>query len=160
MYETVLVPTDGSEIANRAAEEALTVTDPDGTIHVLAVEEALPFGAGPESEVTVDGETRTSQRAHLETAIETVASVVEEAGLDCERAIRAGVPYEEITAHAASVDADAIVMGKRGQGAVSDDMLGSTSERVITRASAPVVVIPVMMNLRRFREERGSPEAG
>lgn len=156
MYETVLVPTDGSEIAVTAAEEAVELTAADGTVHVLAVEETLPFDQGPE---TTGSDTQTPQRAHLEAALDSVATVLEEAGIESEQSIRQGVPFEEITAHADAIDADAIVMGKRGAGAAENDVLGSTSERVITRATAPVVVIPVMLNLRRFREDRGSSPA-
>ncbi len=150
MYETVLVPTDGSEIALTAAEEAVTVTAADGTVHVLAVEEALPFDQEPEA---TGSEERTPQRAHLEEAIDSVASILEAHSIDCQRSIRQGVPFEEITAHAEAIDADAIVMGKRGAGAAENDVLGSTSERVITRATAPVLIIPVMVNVRRFRED-------
>lgn len=152
MYDTVLVPTDGSELSLLAAEEALDLTTPTGTIHALAVPEELPFEeeTGAETEPSAE---QTAQLDLLEGATEQVEDIVTEHDRDCVTAIRPGVPFQEITAYAEAIDADAIVMSKRGQGAAEHDVLGSTTERVISGSPAPVLVIPVMANLRRYRSE-------
>lgn len=156
MYDTVLVPTDGSDLSMTAAEEALDLTTPDGTIHALGVIDTVSLEDGSEPDETGTRASNPSPRAKLEEATDSVGELAAAAGIDDVQTIRKGVPFEEITSYAAEIDADAIVMGKRGQGAIENDELGSTSQRVLTHASAPVVVIPVMLNLRRYREESRS----
>jgi nucleotide-binding universal stress UspA family protein len=62
----------------------------------------------------------------------------------------AGVPIERFVAEGpaadvildASADAELIVVGTRGHGAIATLVLGSTSQHVIHRAKRPVVVVP------------------
>lgn len=79
-----------------------------------------------------------------------------------ERLVQRGLPSEALCAAAA--DADLIVVGSHGHGAVHDKLVGSTSERVIHHAPCPVVVVPdprhVEKNIKRARElhaERAHP---
>lgn len=71
-----------------------------------------------------------------------------------ERVCQRGLPSEAICAAAA--DAELIVLGSHGHGAVHDKLVGSTSERVIHHAPCPAVIVPdprhVEKNLRRARE--------
>ena len=71
-----------------------------------------------------------------------------------ERVCERGLPSEAICA--AAVDAELLVLGSHGHGAVHDKLVGSTSERVIHHAPCPVVVVPdprhVEKNIRRARE--------
>ena len=56
--------------------------------------------------------------------------------------IRVGKPFEEILAQAVDCGADVIVMGTRGLGGAGKLLLGSTSRRVLERATVPVMVVP------------------
>lgn len=73
-----------------------------------------------------------------------------------ERVARRGVPSQELSA--ASADADMLVLGSHGHGAVHDQLVGSTSQRAIHQAPCPVVVVPdprhVAKNLRRAQARR------
>jgi nucleotide-binding universal stress UspA family protein len=140
MYDTVLVPTDGSEVSFTAAEEAVALTAEDGTLHVLSVVEELPMykrSAKPEKFDEDDG----ARREQAEHALEQVEELAASAGVDYETAIAEGVPSREIVARAEAIEADAVVLGKRGLSDAANDMLGSTTERVVR--DAPAVVVSV-----------------
>ena len=142
MYETVLAPTDGSELSIKAAAEAIELTNQDGTLYALAVLEKLPLYKRSGMAEKFDAGDDDVQRGHLEQALDRIAELAGEAAIACESTITEGVPYREIVSHANQIDADAIVLGKRGMGADADDMLGSTTERVIRRAPTRVISIP------------------
>jgi len=55
---------------------------------------------------------------------------------------REGSESQTILAEADEIDAEVIVCGSRGRGAVARSLLGSTSTRVLHHASRPVLVVP------------------
>lgn len=141
MYETVLVSVDGSEESLTAAREAVEFVDDDGTLHVLSVVEQLPMHKrSGRAEKFEDDDEET--RAQAESAVSEVEDVVESAGVDYAPAIEEGVPRHAIVSYADEVDADVIVVGKRGSEDVANDLLGSTAEYVVRNASVPVVTVP------------------
>lgn len=142
MYDTVLVTTDGSDVSLNAAEEAIAFTASDGTLHALSVVEELPLHTQSGKGAKLGEKDRSAERAALEEAINRIEKMADGAGLDCVTTMTEGVPYREILEYAADVDAKVIVMGKRGSGAAARDMLGSTTERVVKRASSTVVTVP------------------
>ena len=90
MYETLLVPTDGSETVERTLPHALSLAaDHDATIHALYVVDQRVVRASSD-------ELREDVRADLEeqgeTAVETVAEHASEAGIDAETTLRYGTP--------------------------------------------------------------------
>jgi nucleotide-binding universal stress UspA family protein len=56
--------------------------------------------------------------------------------------IRAGEPAETLIAVAKERAADAMVLGKRGRGRLAGLVLGSVSQKVVTNAPCPVIVVP------------------
>lgn len=141
MYETVLVAVDGSEESFTAAHEALDLTADGGTLHVLSVVERLPLHRRSGQAEKFEDDS-VDERAHAEEAVSRVEDRAESTGVDCVTAIEEGVPRTVIMSYADDVDADAIVLGKRGLQDVADDMLGSTTERIVRKATVPVVSVP------------------
>jgi nucleotide-binding universal stress UspA family protein len=64
------------------------------------------------------------------------------------KVVEFGTPHKSITEAASREGADMIVMSTYGRTGIDHFMLGSTAEKVVARASCPVLVIP-----RRGREE-------
>ncbi len=64
-----------------------------------------------------------------------------DAGANARPAFRLGDPHRELLAAAAELDADLIVVGTRGTTGLEHFLLGSTAERVIERATCPVLTV-------------------
>jgi nucleotide-binding universal stress UspA family protein len=94
----------------------------------------------------------------LDRAVDEVLGQVPGA-VSVERVCQRGLPSDAICAAAA--DAELIVLGSHGHGAVHDKLIGSTSERVIHHAPCPVVVVPdprhVERNLKRAKQLHREP---
>ncbi|MEF8886969.1 MAG: universal stress protein [Haloarculaceae archaeon] len=138
MYDTILVPTDGSDHAVRAGEHARYLADAfDATVHVVTAVDiqsaAGPFDAGGVSEEFV---ARLEERG--EEALEAVRAVV-----DRDDAVRTGTlrgePSEAILEYAADHDVDLVAMGTHGRTGVERYVTGSVTERVVSRSEAPVL---------------------
>ena len=52
-----------------------------------------------------------------------------------------GRPYQELITYAGKIDADMIVLGIRGHSLLEKFLVGSTTDRVISRASCPVLAV-------------------
>ena len=57
------------------------------------------------------------------------------------RALRTGVPHEEIVALAQDERADLIVIGTHGRGGINRALLGSVADRVVRLAPCPVLTV-------------------
>ena len=142
MYDTVIVPVDGSEESYAAAEEAVEITAESGTVHGLAVVEELPMHKRSAKGGKLDSEPDADAREQAKNATEQVAALADDAGLDVVTAVTEGVPAREIVDYAEETDTDAIVVGKRGLDKATQDMLGSTSERILKEAPTTIVAVP------------------
>jgi len=70
------------------------------------------------------------------------AERVTAAGLRCTTKIVEGGAVAEITQRGRDIGADLIVVGTHGRTGIAHAMLGSVAERVVRRASCPVLTVP------------------
>lgn len=73
--------------------------------------------------------------------VEPVAKLLDEAGFAVVTHIRVGSPGETIAHAAKDLGCDAIWMGTRGRGAVTQALLGSVASRVVALAPVPVTLV-------------------
>ncbi len=136
-YDRVVIPTDGSDAAERAAATALDIVEPyDTDVHAVYVVDSATydFDNAPTSIVGLLKEGGG-------TATETIAEMARERDLDVKTTIRRGVPAAELLDYASGVDADLVAMGTRGRSVGSGRLLGSTTARVVRRSSVPVLTV-------------------
>jgi len=140
MYDTVLVPTDGSDTVEQALPHALRLAaDTDATMQVVYVVDTRAIHAAD----AADRETVEADLAETgEEAVEVIADRAAAKGIETETAIRRGTPDKEIVRHAEEHDSDVIVIGTDGKTPREKlQALGSVSERVVDGAPVPVFVI-------------------
>lgn len=80
-----------------------------------------------------------------EAAQQALKNVVAEqgVGIEVEELVVIGRPHEQIVSTADERQADLIVMGVRGRGAVDMTLFGSTTNQVVRRARCPVLTVRV-----------------
>lgn len=139
MFETILIPTDGSDHAEAAAESALELAGVhDAAVHVVCVADTGPLG-----DLRLPGDAASAQEAMRSRAQEYVDDVLartETTGLDVTGTVLEGPPEHEILEYADEVDADLIVMGTRGRGGVHRMAMGSVTDHVVRFGDVPVFV--------------------
>ena len=139
----ILLPTDGSECATRAAA-TLVASLPNykelPTIEVLAVHLPVPY--------LPRASTIISQKMIDEYYDEECAAmlaparrVLDEAGVRYNTATRVGPIAESIAAEASAFGADTIWMGTHGRSAFANMVLGSVATRVLHLASVPELLV-------------------
>mgnify|MGYP000468817448 CR=1 FL=1 len=136
MVETILVPTDGSRHAQRAAAHAIALAErEDATIRALYVVDTDDFGepALSSAEILVTDEEQRG-RAVLE-AVETAAR---KRGVPVETTCTHGKPAEAIKTHADEVEADLVVLGERGE---THDLREGTVTRKLRRDDDDRIVV-------------------
>lgn len=137
MYEHVLLPTDGSDAAEVAIDEALGVAElTDATVHALSVVEDASYPPVPDAAVATLDE---SMREVAEAALGEVRSRATERGLEYQAAVKRGAPAEQILDYADAADVDLIVMGTQGRSNLDRVLLGSVTETVVRNADVPVM---------------------
>lgn len=140
MYDTILVPTDGSEHAVRAAEHSLALAEAfDATIHVINVVDVQSV-AGLFDAGGVDSSFVTRIKAEGEHAIQAIETAVGE----CEQiqtAVLEGDPSTTLLNYATEHDIDLIAMGTHGRTGFERYITGSVTERVVRQANTPVLTV-------------------
>jgi nucleotide-binding universal stress UspA family protein len=140
MYETVLLPTDGSEVAAKAVDHTIDAAERhDATVHVLYVVDESVANAAPGLAM---GEINEKLEDEGERAVAELETEISEAGLDTETAIRVGAPDEEILRYIDDVGADLVTMGSTGKRIVERERVGSVTDALVRKANLPVLAVP------------------
>jgi nucleotide-binding universal stress UspA family protein len=141
-YGDILLPTDGSEGTEAAAEHAGLLARTHGaTVHVLSAVDTRNRFETPASGIAADVWTETERERATESITGAVAQLPED--IDVERHIDEGVPRSVIVDHIDELDADIVVMGTHGRTGLSHYLIGSVTEKVVRTSSVPVVTVPL-----------------
>jgi nucleotide-binding universal stress UspA family protein len=144
----LLVAVDGSGPSLRAVEMAAALAAATGgqirLLHAVDVDwvhlvGAAPGGMGPIGIGLRLTEIEAALQREAEAQLAACRRVCERAGVTVAAEVQLARPVEAIL-HAAR-EADLVVMGSRGRGALSGAVLGSVSQRVIAGTRTPVLVV-------------------
>jgi nucleotide-binding universal stress UspA family protein len=125
MYRHILIPTDGSELAQRGVAHGLALAKSVGA-KVTAIYVVEPLLA-----VTGD----------FASVLDRAENAAREAGVFCETMQKENVrPDQAIVAAAEDKGCDLIVMSWHGRSGLSTLLIGSVTNKVLTYAKTPVLV--------------------
>lgn len=137
MYETILLPTDGSAGSERAEEQALALAEQFGAdlhaLHVIDTRHTSEPALSAMELVTDEAEARARK------LLRDVVEAGEGRSLDVTSRCCHGTPHEEILAYADAIDTDLIVMGYQGH--THERKMGSVVDRVLHGTDRQVLAV-------------------
>lgn len=143
MFKKILVPSDGSPQAHKAAEAAADLAKSQGaTVVGVFVIDPFPFaGVGEGSAVGLQAYMSEAQ-AGASRSLADIRSVCESRGVAFTGdTIERTSVYDGILQTATAEGCDLIVMGSHGRKGIEALILGSVAQKVLTHASVPVLII-------------------
>jgi nucleotide-binding universal stress UspA family protein len=153
MYRRILVPLDGSALAERALPHAERVLGGGGELVLLQVvpplepDAVIPLSAEIEFAATHGGDALTRHahdaasrpRALAEAYLASVAGRLGRDDITVTTRVADGHPVERIVEAARGTDL--VVVSTHGRTGLAHFLLGSTAERVVRHATVPVMVV-------------------
>lgn len=137
--DRILVGLDGSANSMTALRWAIHFAAPGSTLVVAWVFDATPLTVGADAFFFPDASDLACERFdHL---VESVAAEITASGVVLEREFVRGTPRTAL--EALSADADLVVVGARGHGAIGAALLGSVSTWMLHHVHRPIVVVPL-----------------
>jgi nucleotide-binding universal stress UspA family protein len=147
MYEYILIPTDGSDVAESAVEHALDLAERyDAEVHALYVVDidSVNLGLGTE-QVDRLKQGRFDEMEELKSKANEATGVVAARGAERDvevvEHVAGGRPHKVIADYADDHGMDLIVMGSHGRAGVRRALLGSVTERTLRSTHVPVLVV-------------------
>jgi nucleotide-binding universal stress UspA family protein len=141
MYKKILVPLDGSELAEKALVEAEQLARMLGSeIILFEVVPFMPIYGSPElvTPLIVDEKQKESVEAYLA----KVAGGLKQKGFNVSSMVKTGQQVAlEIIDFAKERGVDLIIMCTHGRSGITRWVLGSVTLKVLTRAETPILLI-------------------
>lgn len=140
MYKHILIPTDGSDLSERAIEHGIALAKAIGArITALTVSEPFYISA-------FDADFVKQYKKHVAALaarhLDRVRSAASASDVACELlCVEHERPYRVIIDTAKERGCDAIVMASHGRRGVSAVVLGSETVKVLTHSTIPVLVV-------------------
>ena len=143
MFKKILIPTDFSDVAEKALDCVKQLKDA-GTrevvvLHVIkknslqVIAQYSSIRDFEEVEKEVEGDAREK--------LSRIEKELKETGFQVKIRVETGFPFSEILRVEDEEDVSAIVIGSHGLSNIKEILLGSVSESVIRKAKKPVIVI-------------------
>jgi nucleotide-binding universal stress UspA family protein len=139
MFENILLAVDGSEHALNAARMASNLANVmnSQTLRIVIAYNPIPVHLGdPYMQDAINARISETEEI-IQKAVQTVGAV----SADIHTEMIEGDPAETIIEVAKTRDSDVIIMGSRGLGKLAGLLLGSTSQKVVSHATCPVLIV-------------------
>ncbi|MFN3744698.1 MAG: universal stress protein [Hyphomicrobiaceae bacterium] len=143
MYDRILIPTDGSELADKAVDQGLALAKAVGAkvtiVRVTNVPAPMVYEgvvvALPTEEIRAEIAARVADHfAALKSKASALGVAVDTVHVEHDN------PWEAIIETAKQKDANLIVMASHGRRGLSAVLLGSETQKVLTHSTIPVLV--------------------
>jgi len=143
MFQDILLPTDGSELAVNAIRRGITFAKEQGA-KITAVIVSRPYHImtlEPEMLTDTPGAYAKHVAERTKKYLEVVAVAAKAAGVPCDAVSPEHEhPYQGIIETAQNKGCDLIIMASHGRSGMSAVVLGSQTVKVLTHSNIPVLV--------------------
>lgn len=137
VYDRVLIAVDGSDEARRAAIRGLAFAQAfDTAVDVLYVVDRSRL------RLTRTEAERSRLKERGEAALADIEELASERGQSVSTELMDGKPAARISEYATERNADLVVVGRQGRTGVGRRLLGGVTEKVLSRSTVPVFVVP------------------
>ena len=143
MYKHILLPTDGSELSNRAIKHAvkLAKTLKARITGMTSTPTWHDLYAGPGARMVSSDDYEKEAEANAAKALATIARAAKRARVPCATVhVRHPHAWEAIIRTARIKGCDAIVMASHGRSGMKALVLGSETNKVLAHSRIPVLV--------------------
>jgi nucleotide-binding universal stress UspA family protein len=144
MFRTVLVPVDGSPLAEHALPWAVAAAGPGGAVHLVHchVPPAPLLVEGVViADPTLDQTLRDSVADYLSGLVERVRAVAPSVRVDARNLDSEDPPADALAADVTETGSDLVVMATHGRGAFARFWLGSTTHELVRASPRPVLTV-------------------
>lgn len=143
MIVSILVPLDGSALAEKALPQAVALAGRFGAaLHLVTVHPPLTLYSPVDDPVAamaeVDREARAAEAEYLRRQAERIAA---DSGIAVNDAVLDGEPARELARYVSGQQIDLVVMTTHGRGGVSRLWLGSVADRLVRQTERPVLLL-------------------
>ena len=148
MYKKILLPTDGSEHANKAAKHAIWLASLNGAeLIALNVIETSSLVGLPAEDLIVRIKEMLKEEGRK--SLENISDILKESKIEgeCQKEVKLtistkeGSPSDVIIETVKKEGVDLIVMGTSGKHGLDRFLLGSVTENVVRSSQCPVLVV-------------------
>jgi len=144
MFNTILFPTDGSPLSDKAAETALAFAQLNkAKLVAISVVQPFPFSPMADGGVVLDaGLYEEQMHTAAQQAVDKLGQAAQAAGLAFEGVVAISPsPHEEIVNAAAHYHCDIILMASHGRKGLNKLFVGSETQKVLGHTQLPVLVL-------------------
>ena len=140
IFNHIIVPTDFSETSQHALDIAIEIArESGGELTVMHTTEVPVYAYSDMAYAPVDLLSPIAKVA--EERLRALVESVRQRHPGARGVLKVGVPWEQIMASVAEVQADLIVMGTHGRRGVAHALLGSVAEKVVRVSQVPVLTV-------------------
>jgi nucleotide-binding universal stress UspA family protein len=140
IFTKMLLATDGSDNANRAADAAISLAQALSLSSITIVH----IVTSPPSEsrmVQAKFDVHSLLEEESRTLISTTLGRCDAAGITYTLKVAIGDPAQEILTHVQKEKVDLVVIGSRGLGTLKGVLMGSVSQKIAHLAPCPVLIV-------------------
>ena len=144
MFTSILLPTDGSDLSDKATAIAVDFAKLHQAriVAVTVIQPMLLPSLGDSGAMIDTGQYETQIQNAARHHIDKVAAAASAAGIPFEGVIAMSPnPYEEIVEAAKKYGCDLIMMASHGRKGLNKLFLGSETQRVLSHTTLPVLVL-------------------
>ena len=141
MYKTILVPLDGSPLAEAVLPHAKALAQSEGAQLVLLRVAADPGAEFAFSDPAIANDMVQQMESETQKYMSELSATLAGEGYKSQTLIREGPIAETILAVADELKADVIAMSTHGHSGMRRWLMGSIADRVVNHSHVPVMLI-------------------